>query len=85
MVRWHWLHAASAAPFTRDSHRKGDTMWQRGDRVALVYTSDEHTKLQPGDLGTVTVVDDLGTVGVRWDNGSRLGIAEDLGDVIRLA
>ena len=59
-------------------------MWQQGNRVALVYTSDEHTNLKPGDTGTVTVVDSMGTVGVRWDNGSRLGIAEDLGDVIRL-
>jgi hypothetical protein len=64
---------------------KGDNMdnWQRGDRVVLVHTTDTITKLQPGDTGTVTVVDSLGTVGVRWDNGSRLGICEDAGDVIR--
>jgi len=57
--------------------------WQRGDRVVLVHTTDTLTKLQPGDTGTVTVTDSLGTVGVRWDNGSRLGIIEAEGDIIR--
>src|SRR5215831_3090072 len=31
--------------------------YQRGDRVALVHTSDPHTRLAPGAAGTVTGYD----------------------------
>lgn len=57
----------------------------RGDRVALVYTSDPHTKLVPGDQGTVTYTrhDGVGrVVGVNWDSGSGLSILLDEGDAI---
>jgi len=57
--------------------------WQRGDRVVLVHTTDTLTKLQPGDTGTVTAVDGLMTVHVRWDNGSNLGMCPAMGDIIR--
>ncbi len=46
-----------------------------GTRVELVSMSDPYTKLRPGDQGTVTGVDDIGTIFVRWDNGSGLGVA----------
>jgi Domain of unknown function (DUF4314) len=45
-----------------------------GTRVALVHTSDPWTRLRPGAKGTVTLVDHLGTVHVRWDDGSTLGL-----------
>ena len=45
-----------------------------GDRVTLISTSDEHTRLEPGAEGTVTRVDSMGTVHVTWDGGSRLGL-----------
>lgn len=54
------------------------------DRVELVSTTDLHTKLKPGDTGTVAIVDDLGTVHIKWDNGSALGMSTQHGDVIRL-
>ena len=44
-----------------------------GTRVELVSTTDPYTALRPGERGTVTAVDDLGTVHVAWDNGSTLG------------
>jgi len=44
-------------------------------RVELVSMNDPHTTLKPGDRGTVTDVDDIGTVFVKWDNGSGLGVA----------
>lgn len=47
---------------------------QPGDRLRLISTTDPHTDLQPGALGTVVVVDDLGTVHVDWDTGSNLGL-----------
>lgn len=46
-----------------------------GTRVQLVVMDDPWTKLKPGDTGTVSRVDDIGTIHVNWDNGSTLGIA----------
>jgi len=47
-----------------------------GRRVRLVRYgyADEHSSNLPGLEGTVTLVDDLGTVHVQWDNGSTLGL-----------
>ncbi len=47
---------------------------KKGDRIELVHTSDVMTNLRPGDRGTVTMIDGMDTVHVRWDNGSRLGM-----------
>lgn len=35
----------------------GPPGYQRGDRIALEYTTDPHTRLRPGDEGTVTGYD----------------------------
>jgi hypothetical protein len=45
-----------------------------GKRVKMVYTSDAYTDVVPGDTGTVSHVDDAGTVFVNWDCGSGLGL-----------
>lgn len=45
-----------------------------GTRVMLVRMSDPYTNLRQGDRGTVTVVDDIGTIHVKWDRGSTLGV-----------
>ena len=45
-----------------------------GRRLRLVRCNDANTTLLPGDLGTVSHVDDIGTVHVEWDNGSTLGL-----------
>lgn len=49
----------------------------RGARVRLEYTSDEYTRLVPGDIGTVTRIDKFGVVHVHWDSGSTLGLIPD--------
>lgn len=46
-----------------------------GCRVELVEMSDPYTQLLPGEQGTVDHVDAIGTVFVRWDCGSSLGVA----------
>lgn len=46
-----------------------------GTRVALVKMDDPYSTLKAGDKGTVTGVDDIGTIHVNWDKGSSLGIA----------
>jgi hypothetical protein len=51
-----------------------------GKPVRLTRTTDEHTTLTPGIEGMVVVVDDMGTLHVRWDDGSHLGLVHETGD-----
>ncbi len=53
---------------------------EKGARVRLLYTGDEYTRLERGAEGTVTHVDDFGTVHVAWDDGSSLGLVSQAGD-----
>jgi hypothetical protein len=47
-----------------------------GCRVELIHMDDPfNRKLHPGCRGTVRIVDDIGTIHVDWDCGSRLGVA----------
>lgn len=55
-----------------------------GRRVRLISCSDGYTRLTPGEEGTVTFVDDMGTVFVKWDSGSRLGMVAEAGDRFEL-
>ena len=55
----------------------------KGARVELIRMNDEHAP-PPGTLGTVTGVDDIGSIMVRWDNGSGLSVAFGE-DVCRIA
>ena len=46
-----------------------------GARVELLHMDDLYNKkLHPGSRGTVRFVDDIGTIHVRWDCGSSLGV-----------
>jgi hypothetical protein len=45
-----------------------------GKRVRLIRCTDPYTKLTTGDEGVVDYIDDMGTVFVKWDNGSSLGL-----------
>ena len=45
-----------------------------GTRVELIQMNDPYTSLVPGDQGTVSDIDDTGTVFVNWDKGSSLGL-----------
>ncbi|MEU5529375.1 DUF4314 domain-containing protein [Micromonospora chersina] len=58
--------------------------YQPGDRVALEHTGDPHTRLRPGDEGTVRRYDPRQQVlDVRWDSGSRLAMLLAAGDRVR--
>ena len=46
-----------------------------GTRVELVYMEDPYRSVPAGTKGTVTGVDDIGTIHVNWDTGGSLGIA----------
>jgi hypothetical protein len=43
----------------------------------MISTKDRHIEVDPGTEGTVEVVDSMGTVHVRWDNGVTLGLVAD--------
>lgn len=46
-----------------------------GARVELLHMDDPYnTTLFPGAKGTVKSVDDMGTIHVKWDCGSSLGV-----------
>lgn len=49
-------------------------LYPAGTRVKLVEMND--IQAPPiGTLGTVMYVDDIGTIHIKWDNGSTLGVA----------
>ena len=59
--------------------------YSKGSRVKLVRMNDPYCRdLKPGMLGTVTHVDDIGTIHVAWDCGSTQGVVygEDLCTVV---
>ena len=47
--------------------------YKEGDRVELINMDDIQAP-PPGTKGTVWGVDDVGTIHVKWDTGSRLGV-----------
>ena len=53
-----------------------------GTRVELILMDDPYDKkLKPGDRGTVVAVDDIGSVFVDWDNGSKLAAAYGVDEI----
>lgn len=59
-------------------------MYPEGSRVELVRLDDPYSKLTPSERGTVELVDDTGTVFVKWDCGSSLGIVYGVDGIRRL-
>ena len=45
-----------------------------GCRVELIIMNDPYRPMPEGLKGTVSYVDDTGTIHVHWDNGSSLGV-----------
>ena len=63
------------------SHRMKEA-WKHliGKRIRLVVCKDPYTKLKAGTLGTVTDIDSMNTVHVKWDTGEHLGMVYEDGD-----
>jgi hypothetical protein len=55
-----------------------------GARVELVRCDDPYTKITPGTKGTVEMVDDCGTVFVKFDSGSTLGMVFEHDEIRKL-
>lgn len=45
-----------------------------GSRVMMVYSADPLAPIDDGTEGVVSFVDDIGTIHINWDNGSRSGV-----------
>ena len=60
-----------------------EKLYPAGTRVELVKMDDPHTRLKPGDKGTVEFIDDALSVHIRWDSGE--GLAAIFGmDIIKV-
>ena len=45
-----------------------------GTRLVLIHMEDRWAPVPPGTRGTVSYVDDIGQIGVKWDNGQTLSL-----------
>lgn len=62
--------------FTREEIKMLREKYPAGTRIKLTEDMDDMQPVKKGELGTVTGVDDVGTIHMRWDTGSGLGIIE---------
>ena len=63
------------AQITPDKLAELRRRYTKGSRVKLIHMNDPYRPdLREGALGTVTAVDDIGTIHVAWDCGSSLGV-----------
>ncbi len=48
-----------------------------GTRIELINMDDPYAPVPSGTRGTVKLVDDMGTLHIKWDNGHSLGVIPD--------
>ena len=59
-------------------------MYPPGTRIQLIGMDDPYAPVPSGTKGTVTLVDDAGTVHMKWDNGRTLGLIPNVDDFCKL-
>ena len=59
-------------------------MYPIGTKIRLIYMNDK-CAVPSGTKGTVSFVDDIGTIHINWENGSSLGLVygEDKFEIIK--
>lgn len=48
--------------------------YPEGTRIELDHMDDPFAPIQPGSRGTVQYVDDIGQIGMKWDDGRGLAL-----------
>ena len=59
---------------SRDVVERLKKEYPKGTRLVLISMDDPYSKLNSGDKGSVNYVDSAGTIHMKWDRGSRLGL-----------
>lgn len=67
---------------TRQQIEALKALYPAGTRIELVSMEDPYRSFPAGTKGTVALVDDMGTIHMKWENGSTLGIIPGV-DVFR--
>ena len=49
-------------------------IYKKGTRIECISMDDPHWPIASGTKGTVVMVDDMGTIHMKWDNGRTLGL-----------
>lgn len=62
---------------TKETIKRLRQEYPPGTRIVLESMNDPHAP-PPGTKGTVVYVDDLGSIGMKWDNGSSLSLMPSL-------
>lgn len=58
----------------KNIHEASTNQYKKGTRIRCLYMNDPYQPVPQGMTGTVTAIDDAGTIHVHWDNGSSLGL-----------
>lgn len=65
MNEWERLHRQA---------KRYKEMYSPGTRLELISMDDPYAPVPPGTRGTVKYVDDIGQIGMKWDNGQSLSL-----------
>ena len=53
-------------------------MYPQGTRIKLIHMDDPYAPVPAGTKGTVEYVDDMGQIGMKWDNGRTLALIPEV-------
>lgn len=59
--------------------------YPKGTKVRMIHMTDPYSPIPTGTVGTVTCVDDAGSVHMAWENGSTLAFipGEDSVEIVK--
>lgn len=53
-------------------------MYPAGTKIQLISMRDEKYPVLPGTVGEVTHIDDMGSIHMKWENGSSLALIPEV-------